>query len=267
MLALFAERAFALFAKDPADVKNWRGLACRWCQGPESNRRHRTFQARALPTELPWQEDRAGFVAHPGSPFREDPLVAEMGEKRRFGWLWLDTIVGASAIVISLASLWVAVREGQTQERILSANVWPFLQFSTADVTPAGVDEIDFQLQNAGVGPARIVWLTLYRDGKAYRTARDAFLACCEARSGPPMITAGLQDRVLTASQTVTFIHLPLRANDRTLWHRLDYAREHFYVRACYCSVLDDCWLLDSRSKNPTLIGGCPSPELPVYRG
>ena len=25
-----------------------------WCQGRESNARHRTFQARALPTELPW---------------------------------------------------------------------------------------------------------------------------------------------------------------------------------------------------------------------
>jgi hypothetical protein len=26
----------------------------RWCQGPESNRRHQHFQCCALPTELPW---------------------------------------------------------------------------------------------------------------------------------------------------------------------------------------------------------------------
>ena len=31
-----------------------------WCQGPESNRRHRTFQARALPTELPWLDSLSG---------------------------------------------------------------------------------------------------------------------------------------------------------------------------------------------------------------
>ena len=31
-----------------------RGRSQTWCQGRESNARHRTFQARALPTELPW---------------------------------------------------------------------------------------------------------------------------------------------------------------------------------------------------------------------
>ena len=38
------------YAKAP---QNRRAIA--WCQGPESNWRHRDFQSRALPTELPWQ--------------------------------------------------------------------------------------------------------------------------------------------------------------------------------------------------------------------
>jgi hypothetical protein len=37
--------------------------AARWCQGPESNWRHRTFQARALPTELPWLDFVVGRTA------------------------------------------------------------------------------------------------------------------------------------------------------------------------------------------------------------
>ena len=38
-----------------------------WCRGPESNWRHRDFQSRALPTELPRHEERRG-----GAPSNQD---------------------------------------------------------------------------------------------------------------------------------------------------------------------------------------------------
>jgi hypothetical protein len=47
-----------------------------WCQGPESNWRHRTFQARALPTELPWPDGRR---AHRSLAMRSTKMATLMG--------------------------------------------------------------------------------------------------------------------------------------------------------------------------------------------
>ncbi|HTU83450.1 MAG TPA: hypothetical protein VMF61_15075 [Candidatus Acidoferrales bacterium] len=188
--------------------------------------------------------------------------------KHKIDRSWLDGIIAVSAVVISLASLWVAVGEGRTQEHILSASTWPFLQFSTGDVSPSGANEIDFEIQNAGVGPARVRWLALDYHGKAYHTALDAFRDCCGATNEPSgMITSGIQQRVLTATQVVTLVHFPFRHPAAAVWHRLDVERQHFYVRACYCSVLDQCWLLDSRTTQPLRVTDCPPPERPLLYG
>lgn len=183
------------------------------------------------------------------------------------GPFWMELTVAPAAIVISSASLWIAVRAGQTQERLLAASVWPFLQFSTSDSYPAPGVEIDFNLQNAGVGPARVRWASLYYGGKAYASAEDAFRICCGATKRVNRTTSYLQERVLVADETVRFIRVPKQGNDARMWSRLDAERLKFYVRACYCSVLDECWLFDSRRAQPQPVRPCPPAEMPRFSG
>jgi len=186
--------------------------------------------------------------------------------EHRTGRVWLDSVVAAAAILISVASLWVALREGRTQERLLSASVWPFVQFGTADI-PSNVQKIDFTVRNAGVGPARLRWATLYYKGEPFATARAALAACCGARGRLPKITQYLQERVLTANETVDFLNLTKTPQDAAVWAKLDIERQRFYLRGCYCSVLNDCWLLDSRQDQPVPVRDCPPPETPLYDG
>jgi len=169
-------------------------------------------------------------------------------------------------VLISVASLWVAVRASHTQEKLLSASVWPFLQYETSDF-PSRTNDIRFTLQNAGVGPARLEWVTLYYRGKAYATAREALRVCCGATRSSPAATEYLQGRVLTANQTVDFIRLPKDASDLAVWTRLDRQRLNFYLRSCYCSVLDECWLYDVRYKHHEPVKDCPPAEQPIYSG
>jgi hypothetical protein len=204
------------------------------------------------------------------SPGAKPARMPDTDGRHNSGRIWIDALIAASAIVISLASLWVAVREGRTQERLLSASVWPYLQYGSSNVSVStGVSQLDFTLQNAGVGPARLQWVTFYYNGKAYATALEAFAACCSAKAPLPTITEGLQDRVLTAGQTATFIHLPKRPSDEVVWNAIDRVRlGHMYVRGCYCSVLDECWLLDSRGDaQPKRVSGCPPAEDPRFKG
>jgi hypothetical protein len=185
-------------------------------------------------------------------------------QPHKSGRIWLDLVVAGCAVLISLASFWVAFRASQTQERLLSASVWPYLQAETSDFSP-----IDFSLQNAGVGPARLRWATLYYRGKAYASVVGAFAACCGAKHlvlGDAM-TQYLQQRVLIAGQTIVYIRVPKKAAESALYTRLDRERRRFYLRACYCSVLDECWLFDERKSTPQPVKVCPPAETPVFRG
>lgn len=185
-------------------------------------------------------------------------------QPHKSGRIWIDLVVAGCAVLISLASFWVAFRASQTQERLLSASVWPYLQAETSDFNP-----IDFTLQNAGVGPARLRWATLYYKGAPYASASEALVACCGAKL--PMqriaITQYLQQRVLIAAETVTYIRLPKTASQNAVWTRLDRERHRFYLRACYCSVLDECWIFDERKAQPQPVTVCPPAERPVFRG
>ena len=53
-------------------------------------------------------------------------------EPRKSGHRLLDFAIALSAIVISLISLTVAIHHGRVQERLVAANSWPFLFWSTS---------------------------------------------------------------------------------------------------------------------------------------
>ncbi len=186
--------------------------------------------------------------------------------EHRTGRFFIDFVVAAAAILISVASLWVAVQQGRIQQRLLSASVWPFLQYGTSDI-PSNVQKIDFTLRNAGTGPARVRWAALYYRNQAYATAEAALAACCGATGRGSTVTQYLQQRVLTAGEIVTIVYLPKNPADAAVWDRLDVQRNAFYLRACYCSVLDECWLLDSRSDDPKPVKPCPPADKPAFSG
>jgi len=79
------------------------------------------------------------------------------------GHRWLDLSLAASAMCVSLVSLVVAIHHGRTMERmaeanarLVAANSWPFLGYSTGNVGPDGRNKIDLKVVNDGVGPAKI---------------------------------------------------------------------------------------------------------------
>lgn len=70
--------------------------------------------------------------------------------------------MGASAILLSVVSLFVAISANRTQERMLAASIWPSLLFSTSNTAPDGTPQLGIDLLNRGIGPARVRWLEMY---------------------------------------------------------------------------------------------------------
>ena len=96
--------------------------------------------------------------------------MPDIDKPHKTGHNWLDIIIGVAVIAISVASLWVASGESRTQQRILAASVWPYLQYGSSNATPDGKYEINLIIANNGIGPARIKWFTMYYKGKPVPT-------------------------------------------------------------------------------------------------
>lgn len=174
-----------------------------------------------------------------------------------------DLLMGLGVLLISAISLWVAVSANRTQERMLAASVWPSLQFGTSNISTEGEPQIAFDLLNRGIGPARIRWAELTHDGRPVRNLREILKQCCGHEGESPGFTSGLRQRVLGADEWIQLVRIPREGQPEELWQSLDQARHRMRLRACYCSVLDDCWLLDSREEEAVAVKQCPAaPEV-----
>ena len=173
----------------------------------------------------------------------------------------LELLIALGVLAISLVSLFVAVSANRTQERMLAASVWPTLQFGTSNVAPDGTPQITFDLLNRGVGPARLRWSELTYDGTPQRTLGGFLAQCCAVADAEGRVgySSGLRRRVLGAGEWIQVVRIPREGVPEALWQALDAARHAVRLRACYCSVLDDCWILDSRADEPTPVEHCPA--------
>lgn len=189
-------------------------------------------------------------------------------ERRRSTLSWLEYLIGGAAVLISAISLQVAVSANRAQERMMAASTWPFVQFGTGNRLPDGRSSISFNLHNAGIGPARIKTVQLFYGDQTVSDAAALLSACCGASGSPLPTVTSHPERVLVPGEEITFLRFDEESADPAIWSALN--RERFAVRlnACYCSVLDQCWILDSAQEDPQPKATCPVvPSEQRFRG
>jgi hypothetical protein len=173
-----------------------------------------------------------------------------------------ELLIGACVVLISLVSLFVAVSANRTQERLLAASNWPYLQYNSSNVDGAGKSVISFNLVNNGVGPARIRWFDLRYRGKSMRNSRELLRECClrdTAQAVPTTTVSTVRRRVLAPGEEVAFLRVPLQESTEATWQVLNREAFNVQLRVCYCSVLDDCWTLDTGKPEPEPVKACPA--------
>ena len=174
----------------------------------------------------------------------------------------IDIIVAVCVVLISLASLWVAVHSSEVQERTLAASVWPYLEVGSSDITDSGTRIIAYTVKNEGVGPALLKWFTMSYDGREYGSPRDVLKVCCNFTTN--VITSTIHNRVIAAREAIDFVKVLPKNMTSAQYHRLDQAEARITMRACYCSVLNECWMLEPHRSQPVAIRDCPA--APVAR-
>jgi hypothetical protein len=72
-----------------------------------------------------------------------------------------------------------------------------------------------------------------------------------------------ITSRVVRAGDSEAFITLQLTDSNADIWHRLDVARLQLKMRACYCSVFDECWQTDLQQTSAKRVRSCPAAKVP----
>jgi hypothetical protein len=199
------------------------------------------------------------------------PAETSRGPRRGRRRRTFELVVGACAILISAVSLFVAISANRTQERMLAASVWPSLISGTSNVSTDGSPQITLDLLNRGTGPARVRWAQVLYDGSPLRDTSELLARCCtphDAASGDhQIISSGIQRRVLGADEWVVLLRVPQPQPVTPLWQSLDRERHRIELRACYCSVLDDCWMLEAGNEEPEPVRACPRTPDVLWNG
>ena len=201
-------------------------------------------------------------------PEHETPHVAH-----KTGRGWLDLTLALCAMFVSLLSLAVAVHHGNAMDRLVAANSWPFLTYDTDNLDLQGHRRISLKVENTGIGPARIKTFEVWWQGQPVSTAPELIERCCIVDSKGPigptaassldLVIGKVAPNVMRAGDAETFLSLELKDANADIWHRLNVARLQLKMRACYCSVFDECWETDLAETSAKRVRSCRAVRVP----
>jgi len=217
-------------------------------------------------TEAPPPPD--GGAHRPHAPLSTDADGVRV-EPARTGHRLFDLVLAGSAILISLVSLGVAVHLGHVQSRLVAANSWPFLRFTSTSSLSAenGTQVVSVGISNDGAGPALLKSIVVRYQGKPIRGFVELLQVCCGLRQGVTKADfdeMGVDEEssligVVRAREKVTMLTLRRKASNADLWQRFSAARGALTFQACYCSIVGDCWTSDLRTLDPKPVRSCRS--------
>ncbi|MAK64682.1 MAG: hypothetical protein CMF75_08095 [Maricaulis sp.] len=198
----------------------------------------------------------------------------------------IELLVAACVVVISLASLFVALYQGRVMQRTMEASVMPLIQIGHGNFDAEDdAWQIKIEVTNTGLGPAQVHYLAMRWQGELITDTSDFMAACCVPDSVPEaerldymyslfregemaLIFDDVQMRFLAPQETVDFISFDqpdaeTRPRGHAVWRAVDRARHDISYEVCYCSVFDQCWMstFPRQSREPVRQCVPPSPE------
>jgi hypothetical protein len=170
-----------------------------------------------------------------------------------------DLIIAMCALLISSLACIAAVWQTRVIGEQLSANVWPYLDFTTSSTSNTGKplqqDELSVSVTNDGLGPAVVKSVTLTLSGRHFNDVDSVVTAIVPNRykvNGSISSSNITPGSVIRPSETITILDAkgsafvaPLRKRAATV-----------DVAICYCSILKTCWVVRVAS-TPRDVASC----------
>jgi hypothetical protein len=176
-----------------------------------------------------------------------------------------QTVLSVAGVFIGVVALYAALTESEAARKQTAATVWPYLQFEISDYANEAGAGFSIAFSNAGVGPARVREMQLSIADRPVTDWETAVARLVEEER-PAFGQNFIIGRVLTPGESVTLV----QTHDRRLVEafRQAVALPGTWVRLCYCSIFDECWLRDSRDEaaDPEPVEACPDFGAAAFR-
>lgn len=186
------------------------------------------------------------------------------------GHRWLDITLGVSAAFVSLMSLFLAIQHGHVMEKMVEASTWPYVMIQFSNSNPDGTPHVTLHVMNKGVGPAKIESVEFFYHGVAQPDGQallKAIVKPVDPNRHIPYLESDVVDSVLAANENLTIMDLDAQNFTAEETATIRAAMPRLQFRVCYCSVFDECSVLDSRqATRPFAVKACSVPEVP-FRG
>jgi hypothetical protein len=160
---------------------------------------------------------------------------------------WLSLAAGVGAVCAVAISLYQA-NLARRQQR---ASAWPYLAQSNSYLPGRAYTR---QVDNEGVGPARVRSFTVLVDGRPVPT----WGAAVRALTGRPdsgLVYSSLRNgSVIRSGTQFTVLQLPPGEQAGVFWQA---AQTRLETVICYCSIYDECWQADTRTVEPVPVRAC----------
>jgi len=208
------------------------------------------------------------------SPHSEPPVEAGpddiQARPRHTGHRWFDLVLALSAIFISAVSLAVAIEHGRTERDLVAASSWPFLRavLSNGGGGAPGEDSVVIGVSNGGVGPAKLESFEVFYRGAAASSGNDLLRRCCGL--GPS--DSDVSRQLAHARHFEITDHTVLRPGEARgafgvrrgsdVGERFAASLTELRFRACYCSILDQCWVSNLRDTHTEPVKACAEPKV-----
>jgi hypothetical protein len=191
---------------------------------------------------------------------RESPLVPELENnpfKKFFGRHW-ELVAAVTSGFVGALALGTSTYNVYLQRQQVRASVWPHV---TMDSSSSDDGAVSIVIRNRGVGPAQIERVRVTVDGKRADDWMGA-LKMLLHKDTLPFIPdpSSLREEVLTPGMEVALVKVPTQRDSLEIMR----ATEHtpFAIEVCYCSTLDECWIV-GLGEGTTAVSSCPPDAKP----
>jgi hypothetical protein len=176
-------------------------------------------------------------------------------------------IIGLPALIASLALAWFAFVQADATQKMQTGGAMPFVTFGTSNADDDGKANISLSLTNDGVGPAILGPIEIRYKGKAISSPTALLSACCT--NGDPtslsFATSPSTNVAVRPGESASFLRLPRTPANEAVWQAFNRERWKMSVRACYCSIFNDCWVTEGMQGLPKPVKQCPA-DWSLYR-